>query len=323
MNFEKIVGPTMKNTKVLGKIIDPSCLIKKTNCQSLISDNNSWWVPVKYKDWDLFSADKKWLTKTKDIPDFKYLIEVNNPKDNSNWLILESYFSLEQPTPIDKDKYKISRREIYFMLKSYFIKKKDRLKIWNWAQKKNWYGRWMPESHEQTNIYLGEFFNSKAFDFHNIPYYCHDGWKKPKSNNSCEILVSTDQYMQEKGYDCSIDETISIHIPNELIFEEMKLNWHGIAGQYYDQNNNLVAFDPSIDENGPSSLLIKKEPFLEFIKNSNYDIFWTVTGEKQILGGFYNFDEYKGRLQINGSYRIIKNKIEGKLNAFYESPDHH
>ncbi len=130
--------------------IDPSCIIQNTKQKSIGGDNHPWWTPIKYNNWSSPLEDKNWLKSAKDIKDFSNLIEVTNPRDNSKWFVLESYFSLEQPTPIDEDKFKIPRREIYFFLKSYFIHKKDSKKNWIWAKNQNWYGRWMPESHEQT-----------------------------------------------------------------------------------------------------------------------------------------------------------------------------
>lgn len=302
--------------------IDPSCLIQNTKQKRINGSNHTWWTPINYNNWNSSAEDKIWLTNTKDIPDFKNLIEVTNPIDKSKWFVLETYFSIEQPTPIDEDKFKIPRREIYFLLKSYFIHKKDSKKNWIWAKKQNWYGRWMPESHEQTRIFLGEFYNSKAYDFFNIPYYHHDSWTKPERKNSCEVYVTSDQYLQEKGYDCSINNSILMHLPCELIIKEMELVWTGYPSHYSNQNNNLLVFDPSINESGPSALLIKKDFFLEFIKNKDYDVFWTVAGEKQILGGMSSYEDFQGRLLINGAYRISNNKISGDLHTEYESPNH-
>ncbi len=113
-----------------------------------------------------------------------------------------------------------------------------------------------------------------------------------------------------------------MHLPCDLIIKEMKLEWTGYPSHYSDKNNNLIVMDPSIDESGPSSLLVKKEPFIEFLKNNDYDIFWTVAGEKQILGGLYSHEEYKGRLLINGAYRISNNEISGNLHMDYEAPNY-
>ena len=302
--------------------IDPSYIIKnnsskKTKDRSKI---NPWWAPIKFNSWTVPEDDINWLSYTKDLPDFCQLIEVVNPTNESKWLVLENYISLEQPVPVDVDKFTVYRREMFFFIRSYFIYKKDRNKNWAWVNEQNWDNRWMPESREQTQIFLGEFHNSKAYDFYNIPYYNHDGWSKPDKPNACKMLVSSEQYMQEKGYDCSIDETVLFFLPNELIVKGMGLSWNGIAGQYFNKTGELIAFDPSISTNGPSALVIKKDAFLDFIKTSNYDIFWTISGEKQILAPLFSQNDYKGKLLINGSYQISKNKIVGNLRPVFEPP---
>ncbi|MBA7610705.1 hypothetical protein ES703_17917 [subsurface metagenome] len=73
-------------------------------------------------------------------------------------------------------------------------------------------GRWMPESHELYRMFLGEFFWAPALEYHNKPYYHHDGWTDGHDHLiPGKVLVSTDQYRQEcNSYDCSIDDDVSI-----------------------------------------------------------------------------------------------------------------
>ena len=100
----------------------------------------------------------------------------------------------------------------------------------------------------------------------------------------------------------------------------MKLHWKGNEGHYYDSTNNLVTFDPSIKEKGPSCLLINKNIFTDFLNNSDYEILWTVAGEKYILGSTYENDNYVGRLQINGAYCLFKDELIGTLHSKFEPP---
>jgi hypothetical protein len=178
-------------------------------------------------------------------------------------------------------------------------------------------GRWMPESHELYRIFLGEFFWSPAFIYHNTPYFTHEGWTRGSEKMLPQkVLVSTDQYMQEhNSYDCSIDNNIDIYFPAKWLVDHMGLQWNGIEGHFFKDNGNLIAFDPSVRSAGPGALLINRDAFLKFLSENGYDILWTVLGEKNFIGGGLSVGDWKGRLDISGAYRIRKNKVEGKTTA--------
>ena len=299
--------------------IDPSNLLKITLAEDWKIKSNPWWVAVDYRNW-VNKDGLSWIKLTQDIPDGKELIE-KKKYDQTEWLVLEGFYRWEEPTPLDKDRFKIPRRELYFFVRSYLIKKSEKNKIVNWAKNQNWYGRWMPESSEQMSIFLGEFYNSLAYDFHNIAYFSHPGWTSPRTDTKLKFYISTDQYIQETGYDCSIDSSVRLYLPSELIVKGMQLQWNGIEGQYVNSNNELVAIDPSTKEIGPSCLLINKKLFTEYLISSEYDIIWTVAGEKYILGSTYNAkDEYLGRLQINGFYHLNSGIVCGELKTTFEPP---
>lgn len=187
------------------------------------------------------------------------------------------------------------------------------------ASTQNFVGRWMPESHGLYRVFYGEFFWAPAFEYHNVPYYHHDGWTRGRENIiPKEVLVSTDQYIKENGtYDCSIDETIQIYIPAKLIVEGMDLRWNGNEGNWFDRDGNLIAFDPSTRVTGPGVLLVNRDKFLDFLNDNDYAILWTILGEKNIISDRPSQD-WKGRLELSGAFRNRGKKIEGaKKSRFF------
>jgi hypothetical protein len=133
------------------------------------------------------------------------------------------------------------------------------------------------------------------------------------------VLITTDSYVREySGYDCSIDDTINLHLPARRIYDEMGLSWSGIEGHFFNGEGQLVAFDPTVRERGPSALLINKGIFLSFLKEKGYEIFWTILGEKMFIEPWKG--QSKGRLEISGAYRILNQKVVGKVRARYKSP---
>ena len=303
--------------------IDPSCLLRSTERESWRPHSATWWFPSRYDAWEVEPDDVAWLKSTEDLPAAEPLIDVVNPADGSRWLVMEMFCSWGQPNPPEEERYEIPRRDIWYMIRSYFVKKPDMEELFGWAREQDFMGRWMPESHELDHVFLGEFFWSPAFNYHNVPYYHHDGWTRGWDERvPLEVLVTTDQYMQEdSGYDCSIDDTTAIYLPCKWLADHMGLQWNGVDGQFFDRGGRLTAFDPSIAISGPSALVVNREALLSFLEASGHDILWTITGEKDIIGGSMRPDDWKGRLELSGAYRIHDDRIDGVINTRFLSRD--
>lgn len=302
--------------------IDPSCLLRETKGEEWKPHINTWWFPSSYNAWDVEPDTIAWLKKDRDLPAIEQLIELTNPENSSKWLTLEAFYRWEQPTPPEKERFEISRHEIWYILNSYIVKKSYMNELFEWAKQQNFMGQWMPESREFYRIFLGEFFWSPSFEYYNSFNCQDDGWTRGRRDNLIpkEILVSTERYLQEySGYDCSIDETLRIYLPAKWLVERMGLRWNGAEGHFFDDRGNLIAFDPSIRSPGPGALLINRGVFLKFLSDNDYDILWTIHGEKNIIGGMISHDNWKGRLELNGAYRIHENKVNGAINSRFIS----
>jgi len=301
--------------------IDPSSLLKGTERERWQPHTRTWWFPSPYDAWDAETDDVTWLKSPEDLPNVDPLIEVTNPGDGSKWLVLEASYRWEQPTSPREERYEIPRREIGYMLKSYIAKKSDMEELFDWAKEQNFKGSWMPESHGLYDVFLGEFSWAPAFEYHSVPYYHYDGWTRGDENRiPQEVLVSTDQYIRgDRGYDCSIDKAINIYLPAKWLADHMGLRWNGVEGYFFDDSGDLIAFDPSVRTPGPGALLINRDALLKFLNENGYDILWTVVGEKNIIGG--RRDDWKGRLELSGAYRIHENRIDGAINTRFLSRD--
>ena len=113
--------------------IDPSFLFKKTEREVWGPHSNTWWFPSSYNAWDSEPDDVKWLKSSEDIPRIDSLIEVASP-DGVHWLTLQAYYSWEQPTPPEEERFEIPRREIWCIIRSYIVKKLDIERLFKWAR---------------------------------------------------------------------------------------------------------------------------------------------------------------------------------------------
>ncbi|HXH48490.1 MAG TPA: AVAST type 2 anti-phage system protein Avs2 [Terriglobia bacterium] len=302
--------------------IDPSCLVAKTKRQDWRPHSKTWWFPSSYDAWDLEADDMKWIKSSKDLPPANPLLEVERPEDHSRWLVMEAYYNWEQPTPPEEERFEVPRRSIWYMLRTYIVKRTDTRKVFNWASRRDFWGRWMPESKELYRVFLGEFHWAPAYKYFNTPYH-GQSWRA--RGEGCvipaEILPTASFYVEGgSGYDCSIDEGIYIHVPCRWLAEGMKMCWKGVDGSYFGENGDLLAFDPSVNEVGPGALLINKDRLLAFLRDEGYDMFWTVLGEKDLIGGRDYPGSWKGRLIVNGAFRIKHNSVKGALRTRFDGP---
>lgn len=294
--------------------IDPSYTLKDRILRPSIIEQ--WERKINYDTWRIKSNDENWLKETRKLPAPERLINFKD-RTNREWFLLKGFIKWEQETPPEEEKYRIPRRELWYMVKSYLVRKKDLANIFKWAIKQDFMGRWMPESHEFYRIFLGEFPWAPAFLYINQPYYNHDGWVRGEGERRipARVLVSDDIYLSEGSvYDCSIDESIRINLPCKWLVDNMKLLHRDLDGKFFDQKGDLVIYDPSINSSAPSVLLADKHKLTSFLNSNGYSIFWTVLGEKNIIGD-YSRESWKGRLELGGVYKLNKaNKIRGIIN---------
>ncbi len=303
--------------------IDPSCLLKSTLRSQWEPNVTAWWSPVCFDAWTEEPDDTRWLKCTNMLPNIAPLPIVIDPETGREWFVLECSYNWEEPTPPERERFDHPRRCVRYFLKSYLVKAEDEPRLYDWGKKKNFMGHRMPESYEQTRVYLGECFWALAFEYFNDPYYHHDGWTAGyESSLPCEVLVTTDMYMQESGgYDCSIDDTIYAFLPAKWIADKMDLSWRGVDGCYFDPAGNLVARDPSVRIRGPAAFLMDKELLSEFLDTEGYRLIWTLHGSKDIRGGLGGGQKWSGCMELSGCMRTNSGRIEGLATAYWADQD--
>jgi hypothetical protein len=292
--------------------LDPSLLITSTASER--SGAGAWWSPeLPYGEWRAVSGDAAWAAQESDLPPVEPLIAVKH-SDGRELLVLETYREWTEPAPPGVQRYDVERREIWYMVKSYLVKREDADTLYQWGLGQNFFGMWMPEAHETTRVYLGEFFWAPAFHYHSSRYAGRPAWirKAEGSRLPAAVLLTTDRYMCEHGtFDCSLDDTVHIHLPAAEIVEWMSLRWQGKEGYYVDAQETEVAFDPSVFETGPGAVVIDRTRLVDMLDKQGLAIVWTVLGEKRVLiphGGHRTAPHI-----ISGFYRLGKEGLEGRI----------
>ena len=296
--------------------IDPTILIKNTGHYDEENPTQYWWTKENYSNWDL--PNKEWMKRTDDLPHFENIIQVVD-ENGEEWLVLEGYPEWAEPKPIGREKWDNPHKRLWIQIRSYLVKKENSKKIIDWAKEQNFMGRWMPESSDRYEIFSREYYWSPAYKYFLTEYYNGNEWKEifdPRSDKLIDsVIVTTESYLWEEEFDYSKEETLSFLKPCNAIYQGMSLSFSRNEGEFIDENNEKICFAANVNNNSRSFLLIKKKPFLEYLEKKGLDIFWTILGEKQIIGGISIRDDFWGRLDISGLYYLENNKIIGNINV--------
>lgn len=278
--------------------IDPTIIIKDNPENKF---EKFWWNSVNYSNWNI--PNKEWIYKTDDLPDPLGLINVVDQK-GIEWLILEMHTSWHEPADIGKDKWENPHKDLWHQIRSYITTKKENDKIIKWAKGKNFMGRWMPESSDRYQMFSREYYWSPSSETFKQEYYGGNHWSEIYDQKSRKFIgnvaVTAIDYLWEEQFDASKQSTISFYKPTEILFNLLDLQYSKVEGQLLNKNNKVICFDPCAIYPTHSCLLVRKMDLLKKLEENDLDIFWTVLGEKRIIGGHFNREKYVGRLNISG-----------------------
>ena len=299
--------------------IDPSFILKPET-ETCFIDFCEWRKRhLTYDAWEKKEASEKWIEKTDNMPDPKKVIFI---KDNNGaeWLLLDGFIRWEEDTPPEEDKYKLTRREIWHMVKSYLVHSQDYTPTLKWARQQHFMGRWMPESHNSYESFLGEYPNSKACDDIRPEANNWIGSKSYYKEFPAPLMLTDDSYLNEVTLDCSLSSGCTIRMPSKFLVNGMKLSQIHTDGRFYDDKGNLVATPISIwRDSRLTGVVIRKDLLINFLNKNNYEIFWTFLGEKNVLPPTFG-DREKGqffRKEMSGVYVLNKKgKIYGNFKYF-------
>lgn len=303
--------------------IDPSCTLPSIpGGTSWDEHSQSWWSPILFEDWGESLGNRDWIAGQDDTPDIEWLLSVRNPSDGTSWLNVDGFYDWRQPHPPDYDPYDIERRDFWLSCTGYFLCAKDVKAFMEWAQTVDFWGRWMPESYESHEMFLGECIGSSAFR-----YFCQQNpgvgdWTRPA--NGCPVLVlpATLLYSSNLGsYDCSVDDSFTLRLPDQRLVKHMGQKWFGKGADFVDSKGNLAAFDPTVNHNGPSSFLVREDVLRQYLSDEGLGLCWTILGEKRIIGGRMEPEDYQGAMKISGAYSYTNGQPRGFLSYHPNIPN--
>ena len=153
-------------------------------------------------------------------------------------------------------------------------------------------------------MFSREYYWASAYDTFKSEYYGGNNWddfydRRTNRKLICKVAKTAIEYLWENEHDYSKDESISFYKPSELVFRLLNLQYTDVEGILANAEREIICFDPSIKYNMPKCLLVRKKDFLETLDANNLSVFWSILGEKQVLGFSAKPGEWIGRQTIS------------------------
>ncbi|MGZ2426084.1 NACHT domain-containing protein [Rhizobium laguerreae] len=300
---------TNENEPTDQRNLDPSILISKTSDNGWRSfEKGAFWVPTAP---NLIAGDPDsavaWLNSAEDILDGQENIEVTDPETGIEWLVLRGFESwrAERPT---------FHLDSWRRIGCFFVQRRDRKKALE---------RIAP--HQMTD--------SHAIPLVEMPYREHlgeypwarerlgddwiSGWTPGFSYDAEEKKLSVRPAVAEytaesNGYDASIEENLTIHLPAPWLMKEMGVRLsNGKSLTYVDGTGQTIFMDPSINKTGRSAALVRRDTLSEMVERLKLTPIWVVAGEKGIYGPETS-TEFGGRMTYTRAFTLQKKKIVGE-----------
>lgn len=293
--------------------IDPSVLLNKTGKVMEDSSKKFWWNPDNNFKWDL--PHKDWINATEDLPSFENHLLVKDDQ-GEEWLILEGYPEWSETRKLGEKKWDYPHKRFWAHMNSFLVKKEDLDNLIKGLEKQSFMNHFMPQCPVRYEIFSREYYWSPAHKYFMTEYYEGTEWRDVYKHNEFigSVIVPTEHYSWSHDIDKSKVETISYLKPSSTIYNGMALKYGDNEGEFIDGSQHLVCFAPNVNEDSKSFLCVKKKPFLKFLADQKLSVFWTVLGEKQVIGGNSFGIGFSGATIFNGVYSIFE-KI--KKESFY------
>ncbi|HDR1453391.1 TPA: hypothetical protein QB413_002314, partial [Pasteurella multocida] len=236
-----------------------------------------------------------------DFPDIGNLLELTI--NGEKWLALERHDDFREMVQFgQKETYAPQK---WLQIRSYLVKKSQYSKAKTWLAQQDFMGRWMPEGNEYYQTDLNQFFTKNAFnEWQKISRY--GGSKQPLF----KVIPSVNSYIWESTYG---NDGISFYIPNPIIYHGTKMQNSIKDGYWIDSQNNVICFNPQINDEFQNSLLVKKDEFLNFLKEHKLKLIWTVLGEKCAYKKSRFLQKLSGVYYLHGKNQQVKGDISNNI----------
>lgn len=261
--------------------IDPTIIIKETGIEE-DDFQKQWFENREYNNWT--QDNLAWVRNKKDLPDPAGLIDLKD-EDGNEWLWLETHPDWAEPDPFFRQ-YNQPHKRFWYQIRSYLIKEEEFGAIED-AYNTIFHRGSLPEARHLYEIFSREYYWSAGFDNLTGRITNPEEWIPINNREVGDFLGhvhrTTEYFNWEEEFDCSKKSAIRFYKPEMFLQQGLQLSFSSAEGELKDDSGKRICFDPSVQFDTTSGLLIRKEELLSFLAERKLNIMWTVIGEKQIL----------------------------------------
>jgi hypothetical protein len=238
----------------------------------------------------IMGNEKEWLESNEELPDLLHFEQID--KKGDKWILLSTY-----------DSYKTEQenvtKEFFLRYDSVFVTEENAEAFQKWAKDKNYYGRWMPEWHDNIDYMLFEYNWSIQYNSIGIQINENPGYDCP-----CEVFVSTEAQLQEDANGTSEDYLGTTLLPNHDMMTYLNLKHKNERGLIFNDKNELVAIYNRDITRGQKGLYIKQDVLDKYLSDKKYILAYYILGEKNYkIGGGYHGSFFSRDLSAAGIYK--------------------
>ena len=219
-------------------------------------------------DLGLNKSDEEWMKR-----DYPLSLPLYNIIDDHNvdWVVFHSYNSFSQIVSS-------LNRKIYLFVNSGFIRNEDYAVFCKWAKSRNFYGRWMPESHGLYEFLWNEYIWADRFK------RTRKSLDDLRPNGCpCDFILSNQGQLQEyyEGLQNEDNFLSTAYAPNPEIMEAMNL-YTAQRGVVRKKGTNEVV-SKNIQGDAINGLVMRKDILDTYLREQNMMLVYYISGEKELV----------------------------------------
>jgi len=284
--------------------IDPTTVIKS---EALVKSDRTDFCTVDYDNWNI--QDSEWMKFAGDLPNPLQIINITD-RDNVEWLVLEILPVWKEPIEIGADSWEVPHKEIWYHIHSYITKNQSYDNIVNSLLGQDLMRFDFPLPSSRYEFFSREYHWSPSLQLFNLQEHTNRAFEPVTDEEGRiigEVCNTTLDYLWEEPKDASKQESLKLCKPTKLLHDLLGLEYSKIEGILRNSENEEICFDPSTTNPTHSCLIVRKNDFLRKLKENDLNVFWTIRGEKLILGSLHKSNEDDTRLCISGIVYVNSN----------------
>lgn len=323
-NEDKFIGPWNPYVRDFDPTVNMKVCLPDNQKPKFTINNSEDFISEQEKD------DKK-ITEWTEVKANMFDESLIRSDDSSReWIVLYNFKELYSKSDSHTKNSEFNRsgaQNIRRISQGYFIRREEFSKLEEALINKNFLGRWFPEGYSSVyNLFNREYYWSSGykdtFTREWNEYFEKTGEKEIVQRQGkipivseydivfefkkweeeieleqkvADILPAFHKYVWEGDFDASQDDPTSFHIPCKELIESLKIQQKKYDGYFYDDQNQLIAYD-SVDNKLSHRFLIRKDYIDNFLEEKNYVLFWTNMGEKRFNIGIneLKYSEWSG-----------------------------